>query len=486
MKQVLAVDDEYMILRGLPKLIAWGKLGLEISRTEQDPLAALAYLQTHRIDILLSDMNMPHLPGPEFLAAARQLQPQMQIIVLSGYDDFDYVKAGVAQSAVNYLRKPIDPDELEATVQTALQRLLQAEAYHQDARLAHQVLARELVTSHDSELAKRALVKLVPTRLQEQPLHLVAILNPLQRQALLAALDTAAGMRGYFVENRDVIVVFQGAGVRLRQFIQNLPLQAGPLHRPVIVSAAIATLDAMAEAYQRIQWAINRRYFFASVNGLVILPDDEPVPRPDTMPTIETIKHEIRHLHGQALADWLAAEFAKLEQRDASVELTRQVAMIILLSLRALHPDYALTSSNLGSINAAKTVNDLILVLLDAAEAMQQAGQQRYSRSVAAVMQIIHERYDQPMTLGEIAAQLHLSAVYLGQQFKKETGQTVAQFLNDYRINQAIHLLEESNDDVNEIGQRVGYQTVSYFFKTFKKQLNMSPGEYRDVVMKQR
>lgn len=72
MRKVMLVDDEYMLLRGLKLLIDWESLGLEIVNTEQNPSLALKYLQDNDIDILISDMNMPEMPGPEFCSGCQE------------------------------------------------------------------------------------------------------------------------------------------------------------------------------------------------------------------------------------------------------------------------------------------------------------------------------------------------------------------------------------------------------------------------------
>lgn len=71
----MIVDDEYMLLRGYRKIIDWAALGLEIKITEQNPLTALLQLQETPIDILISDMNMPELDGPSFVAQVKEIQP---------------------------------------------------------------------------------------------------------------------------------------------------------------------------------------------------------------------------------------------------------------------------------------------------------------------------------------------------------------------------------------------------------------------------
>lgn len=113
----MIVDDEYMILRGMSKIVDWEALDVKIVKEERSPLEALAYLKEHPVDILISDMNMDELEGTKFLPMVKKLQPDIQIIVLSGYNDFEYAKISLEQGVIDYLNKPVDPDELEEVIE---------------------------------------------------------------------------------------------------------------------------------------------------------------------------------------------------------------------------------------------------------------------------------------------------------------------------------------------------------------------------------
>jgi two-component system response regulator YesN len=103
-----------------------------------------------------------------------------------------------------------------------------------------------------------------------------------------------------------------------------------------------------------------------------------------------------------------------------------------------------------------------------------------YSASVQQVVDIIQHHYHEPVQITDIADELHLNAVYLGQLFKKETGQTFSQYLADWRINRAKSLLRQGGLDIGLIAEEVGYQNNGYFYKVFKKQVGVSPRVYRE------
>lgn len=133
----------------------------------------------------------------------------------------------------------------------------------------------------------------------------------------------------------------------------------------------------------------------------------------------------------------------------------------------------------IAAINHAKDVSDLKGQLQWVAELATEQGTQQFSRNVLAMRQIIKKRYPEQLSLAAVASELHLNAVYLGQLFKQEVGRSFAQFLNDYRVDVAVDLLRDSDLDIGQIAEAVGYQNSSYFYKLFKKQTGMSPGDYR-------
>ena len=108
MYRMLLVDDEYMILAGLQKLIPWQELGIEIVGTAKNGQEALDFVRNNVVDIVISDVTMPLLSGIEFIRQAQSEDIYFHFLILSGYQEFDYVKEGLRMGADNYLIKPVD------------------------------------------------------------------------------------------------------------------------------------------------------------------------------------------------------------------------------------------------------------------------------------------------------------------------------------------------------------------------------------------
>ena len=112
MYKVLLVDDEYMITEGLKRLIPFEKWDMEVVATANHADEALDYVREHPVDIVISDVNMPDKTGLEMIQEMKNILPDSYYILLSGYQEFDYVKKAMNLSVVDYLVKPVDKVEL--------------------------------------------------------------------------------------------------------------------------------------------------------------------------------------------------------------------------------------------------------------------------------------------------------------------------------------------------------------------------------------
>lgn len=119
MKRALIVDDEENARLYLARMIAVTVADMEI-QFAGTPAEALFVLEKFRPDVLFLDVEMPGISGLELLKAIRGKCPELPVIIVSGYYEFDYVKKALRLNAVDYLNKPVDPDELEQAIRKAL------------------------------------------------------------------------------------------------------------------------------------------------------------------------------------------------------------------------------------------------------------------------------------------------------------------------------------------------------------------------------
>ena len=123
MYQVVIVDDEPFVLEDLKKSIDWEGSNFEIAYADTDPQHVLSYIHSHTVDLLITDINMPEMSGLTLITEAKAIQPLLSVLVLSAYDNFEYVRTALRNGAENYLLKPLNPEELLESIQSVAKHL---------------------------------------------------------------------------------------------------------------------------------------------------------------------------------------------------------------------------------------------------------------------------------------------------------------------------------------------------------------------------
>ena len=112
MYSVLLVDDEEEVLEVIKKKLDWEAMGFEVVGSAANGVEALEFVEDHHPDVVLSDIRMPYMDGLEFAGQVLKLYPDINIIIFSGFDDFEFAKSAISLGVKDYLLKPIDTTEL--------------------------------------------------------------------------------------------------------------------------------------------------------------------------------------------------------------------------------------------------------------------------------------------------------------------------------------------------------------------------------------
>lgn len=115
-RKLLIVDDEWLITDSLSSLEEWADRSIEVIGTASNGREALAWLDKTEVDLVITDIRMPDMDGLELLRQIHHCSPQIDVIIISGYEEFAYAKTALSYQAKGYILKPIDTDELFATV----------------------------------------------------------------------------------------------------------------------------------------------------------------------------------------------------------------------------------------------------------------------------------------------------------------------------------------------------------------------------------
>ena len=120
---MIIVDDEVVIRNGLARNIDWADIHIEVNGCFEDGQDALEYMQQNPVDIVLTDIKMYEMSGLELAAWAQKNRPDVQVVIISGFCEFDFAREAIRVGALDYLLKPLDLDEVIATLTRVCQRL---------------------------------------------------------------------------------------------------------------------------------------------------------------------------------------------------------------------------------------------------------------------------------------------------------------------------------------------------------------------------
>lgn len=144
MWRVMIADDEPKMQRGLRSMIERMQLGIEVVGMASDGRQALAMAQELRPDLMLVDIYMPFMNGLDLIEALQKVHTDIRIIVITGFEAFEYARRAIAMRVHAYLLKPVDDTELKSALTSAMESLTKArEGYRHYDWAMHQLLTRQ-------------------------------------------------------------------------------------------------------------------------------------------------------------------------------------------------------------------------------------------------------------------------------------------------------------------------------------------------------
>ena len=424
MYKVLLVDDEYMITEGLKRLIPFDKWDMEVVATANHADDALDYVREHPVDIVISDVNMPDKTGLEMIGEMKELLPNSYYILLSGYQEFDYVKKAMNLNVVDYLVKPVDKVELE--------------------RLLEKIASQLGETSHEPEILSQQLdEEAFKTHLSQKENWWIGLSKEKQGNFVIP----------YYVLGQDWQIVL-----------------ADQEFEGLLVMPFEAPYQSNFEKWKR---DIEKTLFYGSVNldqSESLFSYYEPIYRVIIQGNLQQIIEELTLLEKIVLENTPRVSITK--------QLFTQFVMDVFHLFEHLKADDM--TDIVKNIHAITTFEDLVAYTKETLTSF--FGQYRMNENVVSVLEVIGRDYQKELSLKDISKDLFINPVYLGQLIKKETNSTFAELLNKQRIKAAQQLLLSTNDSIEDICYTVGYSNVGYFYKVFRKLCGKSPKAYRKQV----
>ena len=513
MYRVIIVDDEPVIRRGLRETIEWDALGLEVAGEAADGAEALKLIREIRPEILITDIRMPEMDGLELIREVRKLDLNIKITILSGYSDYDYLKAAIRLGVDNYLLKPIDNDELVSNLKNAVDEI-EKEAVislqiRQGTVLLRSNTLRRLVTGNISpeELKEKAEFLHIPLDAGQYLCAVCSVSRQNQTESRdrfyreIVAEKTERRMAFMDGDGNLALLMIpdaaetEGNGVRqelgalaekaMKEYGLTLMIGAG---KPAEGSGKIR--DSYESAKEALEYGAFLR------NGGVIRYDEVPeTTQTEQIPDridYDRMKEYIRHGEQEALKTYLEETLNEaITEAGAAQQRIRNLMMHIAIRMtdcfrtiygrmNAFREPADFDFARLFTLRNYGEMRGWLFQLCDSLFAANQALLGRSTSIVGLAVDYITEHYREGVTLRQVAADCHVNTSYLGQIFRKETGSAFTDYVNALRIQEAGRLLADPTMKVYEIAEAVGFTDYHYFLKIFKKVTGKSPSEMRN------
>lgn len=500
MFKVLLVDDEPLITRGLQALIDWEDYGFEVMHVLENGQDALAYMEEHPIDLLVTDIVMPKMTGLELIEQAKKRQPTLKCIILSGYEEFNYIKKGIGLGIENYLIKPVDEVELEQTIEATSEKLMAShKLYSEEEHILKENVLWRLLHGDIGKEEWEQRISFYPID-KQMAFYAVSIIDFADLTNESTYRETKKMIEQNFQANcvvganKELVMIL--AGNHLEEMYEKNDQIVSYLQK--CCGGQETFYLAMGDVVERID-DISESYFKARENALYqivlapnsLISDKTHIDKYSLLKKQQYYKTEIvKQIHEskEATLEGILSFYAYLSNNEQFLvpavarKYTIDLVTYIHHSIQDVkHYNHTTAIEKLvQSTNNEQIKAILIDYCNELIDAMQEKDKHR-SPIVKDVLDYIHASYAEELSLKTLSQRFHVNSIYLGQLFQKEMGIVFSEYINHFRLEKAKELLKTTHLPAGEIGKRVGYADTAYFYKQFKKYVSVTPTEWRKV-----
>lgn len=491
MLKVVVAEDELPLLRGLACLIERLDSNFMVVYKAKNGKEALEYLTQHDADILFTDINMPVLNGIQLMEQAQQLNPQLMVVVISGYNDFEYAKQAMQFGAKNYLLKPIDRNELT----NVLNRLAHEAAHHSYAQKRSALIegifcknsaAIESCTWKPMTMIYMCLGSYQGLQTAEELPKPGALFDVSMWHIIIERWGCTDFWLFSGIRPNEAVWIFETpVSVTLSElqqlvwtrFQQQLPITAA-------YQTEIKAADVHKQIEQLSQWVTNgvvlgQSHLLKSCpvaqQYLISIPDKSALRL-----AVQKQKWDEFSILVQRIVEHRQAK-NHITQIEMENFLTEILELVAKETGTQMEHEPRITAQEL--ISASEDYPSLFSAFFKYCRELSQNVWLDVSDKETLMQSLdeyIQGHIAESLSLKELSQKFGLVAPYLSKLFKSYKGMTLAQYIQEVRIDNAKRMLRENPSMLSkEIAEALGYSNPLYFSKTFYKRVGIYPSEYR-------
>ncbi|WP_176554406.1 response regulator transcription factor [Bacillus sp. Marseille-P3800] len=494
MLRVILVDDEPLILEGLQAIINWQKLNCSVIGTANHGEEALQLYGDMECDLIITDICMPKVDGLELILRWKKIQPTTKWVVLSGYQDFHYVRQGLLLGIENYLLKPVDTVELEETVKQIAEKItvmpqesveefiLRDNAiwqYFQSHMSLSQFTERMELYNQSDVVSYTIFSFLSIPSLQSIPFD--------QVQGFHCQLEQLANeYEGVCARtlHDDFIFLFSDYFLSSSFFKQLRTVVELKINMPFLLLKPNSHSTHKEIGWQ-LRQAMQYKEQISLLNKTVICSHEDVAKRLSKETKWEKVDFtafEFYLLRGEA-EEAILWIMNVIKKRSSHADGVKRIVAETVFVIDRIGADKT-EKINIQALTQIKSLNQLEEKLEEIIN--NKIGELKKKELgnhhvLHDVINHVSKSFTEELSLKELGQRFYLNPIYLGQLFQKETGVSLSTYIKRKRLERAKYLLIHTHKKVGQIGNEVGYSDATYFFKQFKKGIGVTPNEYRQI-----
>jgi two-component system response regulator YesN len=524
--KALLVDDEINILKNLQAVVPWSSLNIDLVGTARNGQKALELARELRPQLILCDIRMPVMDGIDFLGALREFDTEAEVIMMTGYQDFNYVRSVIRYEVKDYILKPIDYEELAITIKRLAdgirERMVEQHSMQQEWKqvfhLAYEKVLYDRLVGLGGSSTKTflkfnemggeqlsfamMLVDVVDYSKRERrwedkerKLWNFAIHNILQENLVSfgvshSVLQVRNGEWCVLIErmppdlfDREQCLIW---AEKLRYAVESYL----KLSIRVAIHPAEVVFEHLATTYKSLQRSLN---LSPAIVGTGVIVSEKVRANADTSQQlwdrIEEMVTGLKRCDRRRTEKALKAlndSFRLLPETsfERVAPIVHYLCIHLLREMRAMEvmtrDEEIAIWQQIDQHHGIKETLSVINHLVD--QSIDSVMKKKTSDVLMlSAKDYIERNLSTELSIDVLADYLGISGSYFSLLFKQHFGETFVEYVTKQRMEMAKSLLALSNKSVTQVGQMVGYVERRYFTRVFNKYTGMLPSEFREL-----
>ncbi|MGN0400030.1 MAG: response regulator [Blautia sp.] len=504
MIKVLIVDDEYIMRQGLKYMLNWEQEGFEIIGEATNGLEAFSIIQKNQPHIVICDIVMPMMDGVDFSMMLHKTYPSIQIIILSGYDNFEYVKQTLMNGVMDYVLKPtLNQEELRKILYKAAQRIPGYRIQKNPMAISCEHMLERYILGHDKELD----VKQIDTCFSGSEFYLFAVkikkvnkegqdLSSILFQKIEREMreDREFQKRVLLLREELVCIIFSISMFQkkklfafLEQICQKLSVLCN--HLLGICSSSFTQIEEINSVYRNEILPNGDQAFYYENEKILFMENRKNISSSGVNMKLDFFQYNYyleKCQFQNAVRVLQQYNEAALQAYMDSYKLKNQMKNMIYHFLDTLQTEdrdkeecryviFGQIDQSMYETAYRESMEQIWKTLLCFSGKQRPVTDER----ILKILEYISENYQEDLTLEILSERFNFNYHYLSTYFSQQMKEGFSEYLNRIRISRACDLLKNTGLSIAKISEEVGYSEHSYFSRVFKKITGKTPSLWR-------